>query len=208
MGLISNGTTIFDAGSMSAGFGGSLTFIKKLTASGSANLTFHHGTSDVILDSTYKEYLFTFKNIHPSSNTTDFTFQANTVGASGFNESITSTFFNAYNNEADSARAGPRFLDADGRSQHNGTAFNLISVSEMGNDNDQCLGGYLRLFNPSSTTFMKHFLINVNQTVRDDYTFHNQIAGYFNVTAAIDEIQFKMAAGNIDLGDICLYGIS
>ena len=207
MGLISNASTIFDAGSMSAGFGGSLTFIKKLTASGSANLTFHHGTSDVILDSTYKEYLFTFKNIHPSSNTTDFTFQANAVGASGFNESITSSFINAYNNEGDSARAGPRFLDSDGRSQANGTAFNLISVSEMGNDNDQCLGGYLRLFNPSSTTFMKHFLINVNQTVRDDYTFHNQIAGYFNVTAAIDEIQFKMAAGNIDLGDICLYGV-
>jgi len=207
MGLISNGTTIFDAGSMSAGFGGSLTFIKKLTASGSANLTFHHGTSDVILDSTYKEYIFTFKNIHPSSNTTDFTFQANTVGASGFNEEITSTFINAYNNEGDSARAGPRFLDADGRSQHNGTAFNLISVSEMGNDNDQCLGGYLHLFNPGDTTFVKHFIIDVNQTVRDDYTFHNQIAGYFNVTAAIDEIQFKMAAGNIDLGDICLYGV-
>jgi hypothetical protein len=205
MGLISNGTTIFDAGTVSGG--GSLTFIKKLTASGSANLTFHHGTSNVILDSTYKEYIFTFKNIHPSSNTTDFSFQANTVGASGFNESITSTFFNAYNNEADSARAGPRFLDTGVTSQHNETGFNLISVSEMGNDNDQCLGGYLHLFNPSSTTFVKHFLINVNQTVRDDYTFHNQIAGYFNVTAAIDEIQFKMAAGNIDLGDICLYGV-
>ena len=208
MGLISNGTTVFDAGAMASGFGGSLVFIKKLTASGSANLTFHNGTSGVVLDNTYKEYLFTFKNIHPSSNTTDFTFQANAVGESGFNETITSVFINAYNNEADTARAGPRFLDSDGRSQANETVFNLLSVSEMGNDNDQCLGGYIHLFNPSSTTFVKHFMVNINQTVRDDYTFHNYASGYFNTTAAIDEIQFKMASGNIDLGDICLYGIS
>ena len=61
MGLISNATTIFDAGAINVG--GSMTFIKKLTASGSANLTFVNGSSDVVFDSTYKEYIFTFKNI-------------------------------------------------------------------------------------------------------------------------------------------------
>ena len=61
MGLISNGTTIFDAGAFAAGIGSSMTFIKKLTASSSSTLTFHHGSSGVVLDSTYKEYLFTFK---------------------------------------------------------------------------------------------------------------------------------------------------
>ena len=208
MGLISNGSTIFDAGAMASGFGGSLVFIKKLTASGSANLTFHNGTSSVVLDNTYKEYLFTFKNIHPSSNTTDFTFQANAVGESGFNETITSVFINAYNNEADTARAGPRFLDSDGRSQANETVFNLLSVSEMGNDNDQCLGGYIHLFNPSSTTFVKHFVTNFGSISDNPSTSNNYAAGYFNTTSAIDAIQFKFASGNIDSGTISLYGIA
>tara|TARA_R110000765_G_scaffold336165_2_gene426544 strand:+ start:268 stop:936 length:669 start_codon:yes stop_codon:yes gene_type:complete len=187
--------------------GGSMVFIKKLTASSSGTLTFHNGTDSVVLDNTYKEYVFVFNNIHPSSNTTDFTFQGNVVGGSGFNESITSTFVNAYHDEADSG-IGFRFLDGENRSQNNETAFNLISVSNIGNDNDQCMAGTLTLFNPSSTTFVKHFIVNTQQTVRDDYIMNNYVAGYFNTTAAIDEIQFKMASGNIDAGTITLYGIN
>ena len=102
MAVISNTTTIIDAGAISVAKG-SLTLIKTLTASSSGTLTFHHGASGVILDSTYKEYMFEFINIHPSANDSYFTFQANAVGESGFNETITSSMFRAYNKEDSSS---------------------------------------------------------------------------------------------------------
>ena len=97
MGLISNGTTIFDAGSMSAGLGGSMNFIKKLTASSSATLSFVDGSASVVLDNTYKEYLFTFNNIHGATDDKKFMFQANAAGGSGYNETITTSNFQNYN---------------------------------------------------------------------------------------------------------------
>ena len=153
MGLISNGTTVFDAGSMASGFGSSMVFIKKLTASGSANLTFHNGTSNVILDSTYKEYLFTFKNIHLASNT-PFNFQVNAVGASGFNETISSTsFFMRHAENGD----GDQLSYSAANDQAQGTGFQRIAT-DQGTGNDENMGGFLRLFNPASTTFVKHFI--------------------------------------------------
>ena len=85
MGLISNGSTIFDAGSMASGFGGSMVFIKKLTASGSSTLSFVDGTDGVVLDDTYKEYMFTFNNIHGSENNFKFQFNLSTDGGSNYN---------------------------------------------------------------------------------------------------------------------------
>jgi hypothetical protein len=85
MALISNATTIFDNGSMASGFGGSMTFIKKLTASASATLSFVDGTDGVVLDDTYKEYVFTFNNIHPATDGADFTFNLSVDGGSNYN---------------------------------------------------------------------------------------------------------------------------
>jgi len=129
-------------GSLSAG-GGNMTFIKKLTASSSSTLTFHHGTSDVVLDSTYKEYLFTFKNIHLSDNV-PFGFQANAVGASGYNETITSTSFFARHNEGDTT-TGLSYSGANDQAQ--GTAFQRL-VTDQGTGNDENMGGTLHLFSP------------------------------------------------------------
>ena len=203
MGLISNGTTVFDAGSMASGFGSSMVFIKKLTASGSANLTFHNGTSNVILDSTYKEYLFTFKNIHLASNT-PFNFQVNAVGASGFNETISSTsFFICHAENGD----GDQLSYSAANDQAQGTGFQRIAT-DQGTGNDENMGGFLRLFNPASTTFVKHFISNCQSAQATDYSMNRMVGGYINTTAAIDEIQFKAESGNIDAGDICLYGIA
>ena len=188
--------------------GGSLRFIKKLTASSSSTLTFHNGTSDVVLDSTYKEYLFVYNNIHPSAES-DLLFQANVVGASGFNETITSTFFRAYENEANNDRL---LAYVAGLDQAQGTGFSTltdgIGSSSSTVNNDDNASGYLRLFNPSSTTFVKHFIGAGNQQNPAVYSVNNFYAGYFNTTSAIDEIQFKMASGNIDAGTITLYGIN
>ena len=129
---------------------GSMVFIKKLTASSSSTLSFVDGTSDVVLDSTYKEYLFTFKNIHAATDNTQITFQANASGGSGYNETITSTYFQAYNNEADNDRS---LSYVTSRDQAQGTSFQKIADG-LGTDNDQSASGFLHIFNPSSTTFV------------------------------------------------------
>ena len=182
---------------------GSMTFIKKLTASSSATLSFVDGTDGVVLDDTYKEYVFTFKNIHPATNAAFFTFQANAAGGSGYNETITSTMFVAYHEE-DGSDSGLAY--ATSGDQANGTAFQQIARGTRNEADDNC-SGYLHLFNPSSTTFVKHYMACANTvgTAESD-VYHT--AGYFNTTSALDEFQFKMDSGNIDAGDICLYGIA
>ena len=184
--------------------GGSMTFIKKLTASSSSTLSFVDGSSDVVLDNTYKEYLFIYNNIHPATDGAEFQFQANVSGGSGFNETITSTHFDAYHEENDQS---PTLSYMTGFDQAQGTSFDTLS-RDIGNDNDQSTSGTLHLFNPSSTTFVKHFISVSNFSGNNDFTGNSFHSGYFNTTSAIDEIQFKMSTGNIDAGDICLYGIN
>ena len=183
---------------------GEMRFIKKQTASSSSTISFVDGTSDVVLDDTYKEYLFTFNNMHPETNNVDFQFQGNAAGGSGYNETITSTFARAYHEEGGGA-AGVGYSTGSDKAQ--GTDFQIL-LDDVGNDNDQCGSGYLRLFNPSSTTFVKHFIATMNYTQGSDEGINTFVAGYFNTTSAIDEIQFKMHSGDIDAGDICLYGIN
>ena len=180
---------------------GSMTFIKKLTASSSATLSFVDGTSDVVLDNTYKEYLFTFNNIHPSGDNTDF--QVNfRDGGSAYDATKTSTVFESYHTEGDEAALG--YKDSFDLAQS--TAVQKIT-SNIGNDNDQSASGYLHLFNPSDTTFVKHFIVK-SVHYGGDYQEQYYAAGYCNVTAAIDAVQFSMSSGTIDAGDICLYGIN
>jgi hypothetical protein len=183
---------------------GSMTFIKKLTASSSGTLDFVDGTSSVVLDNTYKEYIFTFKNIHPQTDEVDFLFQGNAAGGSGYNETITSTQINAYHAENGSDAA---LTYQTTRDQAQGTSFQMLT-NKVGNGNDEHTSGYLHLFNPSSTTFVKNFVAHLVDYHYQDYVSDNYTAGYFNTTSAIDEIQFKFSSGNIDAGDICLYGIS
>ena len=186
--------------------GGSMTFIKKLTASSSATLSFEDGSASVVLDDTYKEYMFTFNNIHPQTDSEEFTFQGNAAGGSGYNETITSTTFAAQHGESDS----PTELSYDGSAdQAQGTGFQQLSAHNDvgGAEADESLSGYLHLFNPSSTTFVKHFIAVTQYSGWESRSVNSYTAGYFNTTSAIDEIQFKMSSGNIDAGDICLYGI-
>ena len=178
---------------------GSTTLLSTSTASSSATIDFTSG-----IDSTYKEYLFIFNNIHPATDQVNFQFQGNAAGGSGYNEAITSTHFNAIHDEpgTDTALGYQASLD-----QGQGTGFQSLTNS-IGNDNDQQTSGYLHLFNPSSTTFIKHFIANFNDAHYENYSSNNFSAGYFNTTSAIDEIQFKMSSGNIDAGTIQLIGIT
>ena len=184
---------------------GDVVLIKTLTASSDSTLSFVDGTSDVVLDNTYPTYLFKFINIHPSAEA-QFTFQGNVAGGSGYNETITSTAFQAYHTE-DGTSAASMGYSSD-NDQANGTAFQIIS-SVGGTQNDASLSGELWLFNPSTTTFVKHFMARTIEMYEDSApgAIELHTAGYFNLTGAIDEIQFKMSSGNIDAGQIKLYGI-
>ena len=196
----------FDSGAddLAATFsGGSMTFIKKLTASSSSTLSFVDGASDVVLDNTYKEYLFTFKSLHVSASSTELRFQASTDTGSSYGVATTTTAFMAEQGESDDPSLGYR--TGSDHAQDTGT----IQLSEnFGNDNDQSGSGYMHLFNPSSTTFVKHFIVETNSSHSGDYADHSFKAGYVNTTSAVDAIQFSMGSGNIDAGDICLYGIN
>ena len=181
---------------------GSMTFIKKLTASSSATLSFVHGSSDVVLDNTYKEYLFTYNNIHPQTDEAGLYVNFRD-GGSSYDATKTTTIFVAEHRESDSTGFA---YDTGGDLAQSTSAQKL--TGNIGNDNDQSSAGYLHLFNPSSTTFVKHFIGVGHEYQGADYANVNYVAGYCNVTAAIDAVQFSMSSGNIDAGDICLYGIA
>ena len=179
--------------------GGAMTLLSTQTASSSSTIDFTSG-----IDSTYKEYLFEFIDVHPATNAVRFSFQGNAAGASGFNETITSTSFRAYHNEND----GDQELSYEtGSDQGQGTAFQILDLSEVGNQNDECVSGYLCLYDPSSTTFVKHFLARSIINAADDVLHEGYVGGYFNTASAIDEIQFKMSSGAIESGTIKMYGV-
>ena len=183
---------------------GSMVFIKKLTASSSSTLSFVNGSSDVVLDSTYKEYLFTFKDIHPATDSVSFQFNLSIDGGSNYNVTKTTTEFSAYHNEGDSATA-LGYNDVNDLAQS--TNDQKLSSSNLGNGNDEAFVGTLHLFNPSSTTFVKNFISRVAFYHDSDYAIDGFISGYGNTTSAVNAVIFKMSSGNIDAGDICLYGI-
>jgi hypothetical protein len=183
--------------------GGAMTFIKKLTASTSATLSFVDGSSDVVLDNTYKEYVFIFNNIHPASNNVKLHFNMSADSGSNYNVTKTTTFFRADHDEADSATAL-------GYNTSNDLAqsTNFQGLGDIGNDNDQTLSGTLHLFDPSNTTFVKHFISTTNACDHADESRNYFVAGYGNTTSAIDAVQFKMSSGNMDSGTIKLYGVT
>ena len=183
---------------------GSMIFIKKVTASSSATVSFVDGTSDVVLDDTYKEYLFTFNNIHPSA-AQYFQFNGSDDDSShSYDVTKTTTVFSAVHKE-DDGEAAISYKTAADLAQSTSAA--PLSI-QVGTENDGSLSGYLHLFNPSSTTYVKNFIANVQHIHGADYCTNSYMAGYFNDTDDITAIQFSMSSGNIDAGDICLYGIA
>jgi len=201
MAIISNGTTIADAGAFSVNLG-SMVLIKTLTASSSANLSFVDGSSSVVLDNTYPVYLFKYINMHPATNDVEFYFNTSTNSGGAYNTVKTTTVVRAYHKEDGSAE-GLTYPTGNDEAQNSG----VQQIGQSGNDNDQCISGELYLFNPSSTTFVKHFLCQTNYCDHGDESHFHFYSGYLNTTTAVDAVQFTMSSGNIDAGTIKLYGI-
>ena len=177
---------------------GKMTLLQTQTASSSSSIDF---TSNI--DSTYPIYLFKFINIHPASDNTGFTVGFRD-GGSSYDATKTSTFFRS-RQEEDGSAASLSYETSYDLAQS--TDFQSLSANTLGTDNDQSFSGELFLFNPSSTTFVKHFIARGNVYHAANIQQDNYVAGYCNVTVAIDAVQFKQTSGNIDAGTIKLYGI-
>ena len=184
--------------------GGAMNLISTQTASSSSTISFTSG-----IDSTYDEYVFKFYDIHPATDTASFEFNFSIDGGSNYNVTKTSTYFTAYHDEEDQ-NAGLVYDGASDLAQS--TSFNTV-MNNLSADADHQGSGTMHLFNPASTTFVKHFIIRTQNAVAPDSGTNNfsqdqYIAGYGNITSAVNAVQFKMSTGNIDSGVIKLYGVS
>ena len=187
---------------------GAMTLIKSVTASTSANVSFVHGTSDVVLDSTYPIYLIKFINCHPGhASRENFKFNFSIDSGSNYNVTKTTTVWHQYIGETDPSAVFTYYASTD---LAQGTGYQVLGEG-VGSGNDECISGEMYLFNPSSTTYVKNFICR-NQYIGLDgggnpYCKHERIAGYANTTSAVDGINFQFASDNIDAGTFKLYGL-
>ena len=181
---------------------GNLVFISRSTASSSSSISITSG-----IDSTYKEYIFVFNNLHASANQR-LSWQASTDGGSNYNTACTSTAFGAQHNEAGNFT---QLAYSTGQDAAQSTSFIPLATETFAIENDDSYSGFLHFFEPSNTTFVKHFMLQANQVNTSGdarYVCREMVAGYFNTTSAIDAVQFKMTSGNIDSGTIDMYGVN
>jgi len=176
-----------------------ITFISSQTASNSASISFTSG-----LNSTYKVYKFVFANIHPRTDGSQFQMNLSTDAGSNYNVTKTSTSFIAQHSEDDATAQ----IDYDSNGDlAQSTGFQSITGSSgIGNGADESASGTMTLFNPASTTYVKHFICNFNQYFLLNRSMNVYVAGYGNTTTAVNAIRFQMDSGNFD-GTIYLYGI-
>lgn len=175
-----------------------ITLISSQTASNSASISFTTG-----ITSTYKAYKFVWVNIHPRTDDVIFQFNLSTDSGSNYNVTKTSTFFAARHSE-DDATASVAYKTGGDLAQS--TGYQYLDDNGLGNGADESESGSMTLFNPSSTTYVKHYIATTNHYQSTDNTYNNFIAGYGNTTSAVNAVRFQMSSGNFD-GTIYLYGI-
>ena len=191
----SNGSGVLSG--LNAGFGSAQALISTTTISSSvASVDITTG-----IDSTYKLYKWEFINIHPATEEYYLEFQVNASGQTGFDEAMTTTMFRARHGEND---AGAELVYRNAEDQAQGTAYQRLAGP--GAVADESTSGFLYLANPSGTTYVKQFWGEQQSANWDSYTWNIFFGGYVNTTAAITQISFKMASGNIDGGKIKMYG--
>jgi hypothetical protein len=177
---------------------GAMTLISEQTASSSATIDFTSG-----IDSTYDSYVFKFINLHPQNDGRNLKFQFSTDGGSTYTVNMTTTFFNAIHSEDDTSYAQLQYETALDVAQ----SYPADLIGAVGNDNDENLCGTFQLFNPSSTTFVKHFISRISSSHDFPMANDNFVGGYANTTSAINGIKFNFSTGNIDSGTIKMYGV-
>jgi hypothetical protein len=178
---------------------GGLIALSTQTASSSASVSFTSG-----IDSTYSEYLFLFNNIHPATGAPTFDVNFSSDGGSNYNVTKTSTWFYAQHYEND---ASTEFGYDTGQDLAQSTSYQRLGLAIGSDGSDKSGSGILHLFEPSSTTFVKHFMSRFGTVRGDDLQTDVHCAGYCNTTSAINAVDFKMSSGNIDSGTIQMFGV-
>ena len=187
------------------GAGGSLVLIKTITASSDSTISFVNGASDVVLDSTYRTYIFKIINAHPSSDGREITMNfSDDTSSHAYNLTKTTSHFRSYNNEG-GTDAAMSYIAGGDLAQSTGVQNIIFNI---GNGNDESGCSEIWLFNPSSTTYVKHFIVRSINYENSNYAQDEFIAGYVNTTAAVTAVQFGIDSGNIDAGTFKLYGIA
>ena len=198
MALVKYNNNSLSSVTSAAGFpAGAMTLISTTTASSDSTISITSG-----IDSTYPIYVFKFISVHPSADNVHFRVNFRD-GGSSYDATKTTTYFRAYHDEADSSTS---LAYSAGNDLAQGTGVQNLTEGQ-GNGNDESFSGEMLFFNPSSTTFVKHFISRLQSYNQADISYESYVAGYCNVTAAIDGVQFDMTSGNIDSGTIKLYGI-
>ena len=179
--------------------GGSQVLLSETTASSDSTISFTSG-----IESTYKEYIFKFINCHPSANGPNFNVNFSIDGGSNYNVTKTTWFFHSRHDEDGSD--GQVVYDTGGDLAQ-GTGNQYISRGIGNSSADECLSGEFVIYNPSDTTFIKHFVgvsnsMEVNASSQAAY-----FGGYCNTTSAVNAVRFAFNTGNIDTGTIKLYGV-
>ena len=194
-----NNTSVSAVTALPAGINaGSLVLLSTQTASASASISFTTG-----IDSTYKEYFFIFNNLHPATDGTPLLFNLSTDNGSNYNVTKTTTYFYAQHSESGT---GASLAYDTGSHVAQSTGYARIAES-TGADNDQVSSGYLHLFEPSSSTYVKHFISCFNCYQSGDYSLASYSAGYGNTVSPINSVDFKFSSGNIDAGTIQMFGV-
>jgi len=181
--------------SVNSGLKGNLVLLQTQTASNSASISFTSG-----IDSTYDVYIFKFISITSTSDAAHMSFQM----GSSYDTNMTSTNFQARHSE-DNTVADLAY--DNGWDQSGGTGFQQLLI-KLGTGASKAGSGELYVFSPSSTTYVKQFLFRGTTFASNDYAYDSYTAGYFNVTTALSQIQFKATAGNLDTGTLKMYGLS
>jgi hypothetical protein len=181
-----------------AGLAGALMPLATSTASSSATVSFTSG-----IDSTYDEYLIIYNNVHQATDGEKLTFQGTTDGTN-FNVTMTSTVWYTYSTESGGGQSTTYHTGSD---LAQATGYQPLNAGGGGSDNDQCCAGWIKLYKPSDTTFVKHFVAHQANYQDSDYSNDGHVAGYFNTTSAITGISFKFGSGNIDAGTFQLFGV-
>jgi hypothetical protein len=176
---------------------GALNLISTQTASSSASLEFS-------MDSTYDSYVFKFIDINPATDDVFFQFNGSTDSGSNYNVTKTTTAFQAQHLENDDGTELGYVTDWD---LAQSTSFQYV-MGDLGNGADESGAGTLQIFNPSSSTFVKHFIATSQHMSSNERSRNFFMAGYFNTTSPVTNLKFEMSSGNIDDGIIKMYGVS
>ena len=204
MAIISNGTTILDAGSFSVNLG-SLTFIKSVTVSGAANATILHGSSSVVFDSTYPVYLIKYINVF-SSTGQNIAMNFTIDGGTNYNAGMVTSAWVTEHSENDSDVARTDYSESYDKVGTDQVIFN-VNKGGLENASDASASGEMYVFNPSSTTFATHFMSRANSLSEYPGSTDNFVAGYVNSTNAVTGIRWHVVSSGTLSGTFLLYGL-